>query len=84
MEFLVTHAVGMDIGKIHVVAEALAGVEPLEAWSPMTLWGGRRQPDGMSEANLQRFHPRRGASKVDTNITMITSGASCRDAATSR
>ena len=25
MEFLVTHAVGMDIGKIHVVAEALAG-----------------------------------------------------------
>ena len=26
--------------------------------------------------------PRRGASKVDTNITMITSGASCRDAAT--
>ena len=44
--------------------------------------GGRRQPDGMSEANLQRFHPRRGVSKVDTNITMITSGASCRDAAT--
>ena len=38
----------------------------------------------MSEANLQRFHPRRGASKVDTNITMITSGASCRDAATGR
>ena len=26
MEFLVTHAEGMDIGKIHVVAEALAGV----------------------------------------------------------
>ena len=24
MEFLVTHAVGMGIGKIHVVAEALA------------------------------------------------------------
>ena len=37
MEFLVTHAVGMGIWKIHVVAEALAGVEPLEAWSPMTL-----------------------------------------------
>ena len=37
MEFLVTHAEGMDIGKIHVAAEALAGVEPLEAWSPMTL-----------------------------------------------
>ena len=29
MEFLVTHAVGMDIGKIHVAAEALAGGEPL-------------------------------------------------------
>ena len=27
-------------------------------------------------------NPRRGASKVDTNITTITSGASCRDAAT--
>ena len=25
--------------------------------------GGRRQPDGMSGANLQRFHPRRGAQK---------------------
>ena len=25
--------------------------------------GGRRQPDGMSEANLQRFHSRRGAQK---------------------
>ncbi len=37
MEFLVTHAEGMTTGKIHVVAEALAGVEPLEAWSPMTL-----------------------------------------------
>ena len=36
----------------------------------------------MSEANLQRFHPRRGASKGDINITMITSGANCRDAAT--
>ena len=38
----------------------------------------------MSEANLQRFHPRRGASKGDITITMITSGASCRDAAASR
>ena len=28
--------------------------------------------------------PRRGASKVDTNVTMITSGASCRDATTAR
>ena len=37
MEFLVTHAEGMDTGEIHVAAEALAGVEPLEAWSPMTL-----------------------------------------------
>ena len=37
MEIIVTNAVGMDIGKINVVAEALAGVEPLEAWSPMTL-----------------------------------------------
>ena len=38
MEFLVTHAEGMDIGEIHVAAEALAGgVESLEAWSPMTL-----------------------------------------------
>ena len=37
MEFLVTHAVGMDIGKINVAVKALAGVEPLEAWSPMTL-----------------------------------------------
>ena len=46
--------------------------------------GVRRQPDGMSEANLQRSHPRRGASKVDTNITMITSGASCRGVAASR
>ena len=27
-------------------------------------------------------NPRRGSSKVDTSITMITSGASCRDAAT--
>ena len=36
----------------------------------------------MSEANLQRSHHRRGASKGDINITMITSGASCRDAAT--
>ena len=27
-------------------------------------------------------HPRRGLSKVDTNVTMITSGANCRDAAT--
>ena len=26
--------------------------------------------------------PGRGASKVDTNITMITSGTSCQDAAT--
>ena len=25
--------------------------------------GGRGQPDGMSEANLQRFHSRRGAQK---------------------
>ena len=32
-----THAEGMDIGEIHVEAEALARVEPLEAWSPMTL-----------------------------------------------
>lgn len=31
MEFLMTHAVGMDIGEIHVAAEALAGVESLEA-----------------------------------------------------
>jgi len=37
MEILVTHAEGMATGEIHVVAEALAGVEPLEAWSPMTL-----------------------------------------------
>ena len=37
MEFLVTHAVRMATGEIHVAAEALAGVEPLEAWSPMTL-----------------------------------------------
>ena len=36
----------------------------------------------MSEANLQRSHPRPGASKGDINITMITSGAKCRDAAT--
>ena len=28
--------------------------------------------------------PRRGASIGDINITMITSGASCRDAATGR
>ena len=28
--------------------------------------------------------PRRGASKGDINVTMITSGASCRDAATGR
>ena len=28
--------------------------------------------------------PRRGASKGDINITMITSGANCRDAATGR
>ena len=42
-----------------------AEVEPLEAWSPMTLWMGvRRQPDGMSEANLQRFHLRRGVWKL--------------------
>ena len=42
-----THAVGMDIGKIHVVAEALAGVEPLEAWSPMTLWRAlKKSPHG--------------------------------------
>ncbi|MCI6757735.1 MAG: hypothetical protein MR575_02305 [Bacteroides sp.] len=46
--------------------------------------GVRRQPDGMSEANLQRSHPRLGASKGDITITMITSGASCRDAAASR
>ena len=37
MEFLVTHAEGMTTGEIHVAAEVLAGVEPLEAWSPMTL-----------------------------------------------
>ena len=37
MEFLMTHAEGMATGEIHVAAEALAGVEPLEAWSPMTL-----------------------------------------------
>ena len=37
MEFRVTHAVRMTFGEIHVEAEALAGVEPLEAWSPMTL-----------------------------------------------
>jgi len=42
-----------------------AGVAPLEAWSPMTLWmGGRRQPDGMSEANLQRLHPRRAHQRT--------------------
>ena len=46
--------------------------------------GVRRQPDGMSEANFQRFHPRRGASKGYINITMITSGANCRDVAASR
>jgi len=27
--------------------------------------GGRRQPDGMSEANLQRHYRRRGASTHD-------------------
>ena len=32
-----TLAEGMTTGEIHVGAEALAGVEPLEAWSPMTL-----------------------------------------------
>ncbi len=37
MEFLMTHAEGMVTGEIHVEAEAPAGVEPLEAWSPMTL-----------------------------------------------
>ena len=37
MEFLMTDAEGIDIGEIHVAAEALAGVEPLEAWSPMAL-----------------------------------------------
>ena len=37
MEFLVTLALRMATGEIHVTAEALAGVEPLEAWSPMTL-----------------------------------------------
>ena len=40
------------------------------------------------EMNISKDHvaekPRRGASKVDTNITTITSGASCRDAATGR
>ena len=46
------------------------------------LVGVRRQPDGMIAANLQRSHPRRGASMGDIYITMITSGASCRDAAT--
>ena len=30
--------------------------------------GGRRQPDGMSEANLQRLHLRRGVSKSTTGI----------------
>ena len=41
-----THAVGMGIGKIHVVAEALA-VVPLEAWSPMTLWRAlKKSPHG--------------------------------------
>ena len=40
-------------------------MEPLEAWSPMTLrMGVRRQPDGMSEANLQRLHPRRARQKT--------------------
>ena len=38
------------------------------------------------ETTISKDHvaekPRRGASKVDTNITMITSEASCRDAAT--
>lgn len=37
MEFLVTHAEEMATGEIHVAAEALAWVEPLEAWSPTTL-----------------------------------------------
>ena len=42
----------------------------------------RQKPDGMSEANLQRSHPRQGASMGDIYITMITSGASCQDVAT--
>ena len=34
-------------------------------FSGLTLWMGvRRQPDGMSEANLQRFHLRRGVWKL--------------------
>ena len=55
------HAAGIYIMERPCGREAPAGVGPLEAWSPMTLrMGGRRQPDGMSEANLQRCHPRRG------------------------
>ena len=32
-----SHNMEMIISKDHVEGEALAGVEPLEAWSPMTL-----------------------------------------------
>ena len=46
---------------------------PLEAWSPMTLWmGGRRQPDGMSEANLQRLHPRRALQRTKWRFNATT------------
>ena len=56
---------GHGIWQCHRFIKAPAGVGPLEAWSPMTLWMGvRRQPDGMSEANLQRFHLRRGVWKL--------------------
>ncbi|MDD6624037.1 MAG: hypothetical protein PUE76_04380 [Bacteroides sp.] len=52
---------GKNTGKDHVEEEAPAEVEPLEARSPLTVGKGvRRQPEGKSEANLQRLHLRRG------------------------
>ena len=68
MEVVTCH--GKTIGKDHVASEVPAEVEPLEAWSPMTLGRGvRRQPDGMSAANLQRLHLRRGVCKKPTVMT---------------
>ena len=45
--------------------------------------GGRRQPDGMSEANLQRHHRRRGASTHDAfSACKISPKTARRDAST--
>ena len=61
LTFREVHAAGIYITERPSGREAPAGVAALEAWSPMTVgMGGRRQPDGMSAANLQRCHPRRG------------------------